>query len=230
MKEQLQMLWELQGLEQRMKSAAHRQEAVNSEEVRKLWQDIQQFSRTMAADKKNLESKQLLCERQEEKLSSLSAQLKVSEKRLYSGELTHTKEMEQLKTKCEELQRDITLQETALLSTMEECEKLSGQITAYERQTAEAKKMHQKKQQDMAAQARHTNEELAAVEADYKLLTQQINTEILAVYQRLKTKYAAPVSRLENGVCSGCRMSIPTRQSVSMDTIVCCDNCGRILL
>lgn len=231
MKEQLQRLWDLQCLEQRKKAVSQRRETVSSDEVREIWQQVQQLLRQAAQDRQKLEAQKLVCDAKEEQVSSLARQLQALEKRLYSGELTHVKEMEQLKVKCEELKRDIGVQEDSLFETMEVCEVLSESVKAAEQQTEERKRCHAKKQQELAARSKQAEQEMEAAALDCQALEAIIDPSLLSNYQRLKSKMANPVAKLENGICSGCRMSIPTRQSsAGQNAVVYCDNCGRILL
>lgn len=231
MKDQIKSLWELQCLEQRQKTAAQSRENVNSDEVRIIWQEIQHLAKQIAADKQKLEALKLTCAAREEQVNSLVAQLKTFEKQLYSGELTHVKELEQLKTKCEEIKQDIERQEAALFETMEVCEGLSESIKATEQQAEERKRSHSRKQQELAVRTKQADQEADAAEQACQAVAAGIDPAILLSYHRLKSKIANPVAKLENGVCSGCRMSTPTRQaSAVQDTVVYCDNCGRILL
>lgn len=231
MKEQIKSLWELQCLEQRQKTAAQSRENVNSDEVRIIWQEIQHQAKRIMADKQKLDSLKLICAAREEQINSLVVQLKAFEKQLYSGELTHVKEMEQLKTKCEEIKQDIETQEAALFETMEVCEGLAESIKAAEQQVEERKRSHSKKQQDLAVRSKQADQEADAAEQACQAVSASIDPAILLSYHKLKNRIANPVAKLENGVCSGCRMSTPTRQSsAAQDTVAYCDNCGRILL
>ena len=231
MKEQLQMLWELQALDQQKKSVGQRKDCVSSDEVRALWQQLQQVSGLRGADRQRLEAVQKECMQQEKELNGLTEQLKTMEKRLYSGELTHVKEMEQLKAKCENFRQEVGSLETILLSNMETSETLGSTIALQEKQIEETKRAHAKKQQDMAACIRQAEQEISELEAEAQDLAARIDPQVFAVFQRLKTKYSAPVAKLENGICSGCRMSIPTSQTVSSAVAIqYCDNCGRMLL
>lgn len=231
MKEELQKLWQLQCLEQQKKTASQRRETVSSEEVRGVWQEVQQLLRQAERDQQKFEALKLVCDTQEQQVNGLILQLKALEQRLYSGELTHAKEMEQLKTKCEDLKRDIDAQEAKLFETMEACERISESLQDIRQQTEERKRSHAKKQQELAARSKQAEQEIENVELDCRGLEAGIDPSVLSIYQKLKNKMTNPVAKLENGICSGCRMSIPTRQSAAgLSTLVHCDNCGRILL
>lgn len=59
-----------------------------------------------------------------------------------------------------------------------------------------------------------------------------VSPDLMAKYNAAKKNHAAPMAIIENGQCGGCNMSLPTsvmRRIAGGDSVVECDNCGRIL-
>ena len=59
-----------------------------------------------------------------------------------------------------------------------------------------------------------------------------MDSELLARYRQIKQHVSPPVAKLVNNQCGGCFMTLPSailRKISGGDTVVECDNCGRIL-
>lgn len=59
-----------------------------------------------------------------------------------------------------------------------------------------------------------------------------VDPALLERYNRVKRNHRVPMAKVENNQCSGCNMALPTvvvKRVASSDSIVECDNCGRIL-
>jgi predicted nucleic acid-binding Zn-ribbon protein len=231
MKEQLALLWELQSLEQRKRMVQARKQELNSEDVRRLWQEIRVQTQNEAAEKERLSSLQQNCSLQEKEIDELTTKLKALERRLYGGELCHAKEIEQIKDKYEAVKREIGSKETCLLESMEQCEGISAVIRKAEQAILVKKREHQAKQQEVTAKSQEIDAELQKLESLHSELYTRIDHELMPIYQKLQRKLPTPVAKLEHGICGGCRMNLPTnQQSLSNMSLVYCDNCGRILM
>ncbi|MDI6807859.1 MAG: C4-type zinc ribbon domain-containing protein [Candidatus Eisenbacteria bacterium] len=63
-------------------------------------------------------------------------------------------------------------------------------------------------------------------------LASQVDPELLKLYERVSKRYGRGVVPVEEGVCLGCFMSLPTARAPrakEITEIVLCENCGRIL-
>ncbi len=63
-------------------------------------------------------------------------------------------------------------------------------------------------------------------------LAKQIDDRLLQIYERMSRRYTRVVVPVEDRVCLGCFMGLPTsasRKNVSPTTVENCENCGRIL-
>lgn len=65
-----------------------------------------------------------------------------------------------------------------------------------------------------------------------ELAASKVDSKLLERYRHIKQNTAMPVTLLKNGRCMGCNMELPSRDLAKIkisDTIVECENCGRIL-
>ena len=231
MSEQLNLLWQLQALDQQKKSLAANREKLSSSAVRGLWEELQLLVQQSEAEKKRLAVLEADCAKRESEVNGLISQLKQLENKLYGGEITHMKEMEQVKEKCEMLRRQISAQEADLLQQMDQSEGLAGAIADKTELLDAKKRQHLKKQQEVAQQAAAMNAETAKLDSRYAEIAESIDRSLLKAYEQLKIKTYLPVARIDKGVCGGCRVTIPMSQiRKNGDALVYCDNCGRILL
>lgn len=230
MKEQLDMLCELQVLEQQKRTAAGRKERISVEEVRLLWQDVRLLTQGLAADREELTALEKTCADRERELNALTRQCQDLEKKLYGGEITNVKEIEQVRARCDLLRRDIGQRENDAVAGLEDCERLTAKIAGDEAGLHEKKHLHAERQQLVAQEAARSDAELAELDERCRALTAKLDPAVLRLFRELARKLPQPVARVAGGICGGCRRSLPTNQTVqAKEKIIYCDNCGRIL-
>ncbi|HWQ61718.1 MAG TPA: C4-type zinc ribbon domain-containing protein, partial [Negativicutes bacterium] len=230
MKNQLGVLCQLQVLEQQKRAAGGRKEKISVEEVRLLWQDVRQLTQGLAADREKLAALEKTCADCEKELTALTRQCQDFEKKLYGGEITNVKEIEQVRTRCESLRCEIGQRENDAVAALEDCERLTAKIAGDEASLHEKKRLHAEKQQLVTQEAARSDAELAGLEERCRALTAKLDPAILRLFRELARKLPQPVARVTDGICGGCRRSLPTNQIVkAKEKIMYCDNCGRIL-
>ncbi|MDD5016464.1 MAG: C4-type zinc ribbon domain-containing protein [Eubacteriales bacterium] len=75
-------------------------------------------------------------------------------------------------------------------------------------------------------------EELDKLRKAAELAASKVDAELLKKYKRIKKNTPMPVTLLQGGRCMGCNMELPSRDLANIkktDTIIECENCGRIL-
>lgn len=231
MKEQISFLNQLQALEKKKKTLTAQKAKVDSEETRRLWQEIRLLTQNLAAERERLTCLEMVSARQEADLATLASQCKALESRLYGGAVSHGKELEQLRGKWENARKEMADREAEAIANLEYLEELSKRI-AVEEETARAiKRRHVEEQQKMNQQIAALETELKQLEEEYKAVIARVEPGYLTLFRDLSRKLATPVARVENGICGGCRRGIPISQmGLLAEKMVFCDNCGRILL
>lgn len=231
MKDQLRMLDELQALEREKLAVAARKGKIDAEEVRVLWQETRVLAQSVAADRERLAGQEKLCARQESDLAALADQCRELEKKLYGGEITHVKEIEQIRSRCESLRQDVSRRENEALAGLELCEQLTAKIAAADAGLHDKRRRHAEKQQLISQEGARCDSELAGLDSRCRDLVARIDPAVLRVFRDLARRLPQPVARVTGGVCGGCRRSIPTGQAAQAQVkLLYCDNCGRMLL
>ena len=78
-------------------------------------------------------------------------------------------------------------------------------------------------------------EKLKAILSDLrhkrKLMSDEIDPGAIKSYEKLRKEKGIAVAKVEQGICHGCRISLPTSelQEARSDGLVQCSSCGRIL-
>jgi predicted nucleic acid-binding Zn-ribbon protein len=170
----------------------------------------------------------------EAQLQDLDAKIKPLETRLYDGSVRNPKELTDLQRELDSFKdRRTKLDEQgiALLDSVEAATRsldlARADLERLEREWAE--------DQDrlMATRAR-AESELDALNGQRGQRTKGMESGPLNLYEHLRnTKQGRAVSRVERGICQGCRVSLPTHLSQRLRVgreLVQCPRCERILV
>lgn len=160
-----------------------------------------------------------------------ATKLTAAEESLFSGRIKNPKELASLQQEVEmfKARRD-RLEEKALgvIDQVEQSEAGVAGISA-ELKTLTADWRRQQKQ--LAEEKTKLQAALADLKQKWQLLSAEIETETVEFYQQLRKGKGSAVARVEQGICRGCRISLPTTdlQRARGSNLVHCSSCGRIL-
>ncbi|MCK5124333.1 MAG: hypothetical protein KAQ82_03800, partial [Dehalococcoidia bacterium] len=72
---------------------------------------------------------------------------------------------------------------------------------------------------------------LAKLEEDRVALAQQLDSEVLNTYERIRLSRGQAVAKVERGKCQGCHIAVPTSQwqKIKAGDLIQCNSCSRIL-
>jgi len=174
--------------------------------------------------------------RLEDDLASVEARIVEVDRRLYSGVVTIPRELQAMQADRDLLQQRRGTLEDDVLEAMGEREPLDEAVSALE---AERRRLD-----DEGSRLRATivetqvtlDAELAGEEAKRAASAVGLPTDIVTLYEGLRTRHggvgAAP---LVGGRCHGCHLALPATEVDRIkreppDTLVTCDQCGRILV
>ncbi|MBI2850266.1 MAG: hypothetical protein HYX80_04385 [Chloroflexi bacterium] len=164
-------------------------------------------------------------------IDDLTSKLKTIEEKLYSGRIRNPKELTDLQREADELKARRTKLEDKLLKTMEQVEQANGEVTRLVDELRKIESEWQSQQKQLAADLERLKREIIALKAKRAALIAGIDPQAVAVYQDVKRQRAAAVVKVERGLCSGCRITLPVNefQKARSVALVRCSSCGRIL-
>ncbi len=100
--------------------------------------------------------------------------------------------------------------------------------------SSELKKLEaewQSQQQQLSADIEALKNKLSDLKQKRQLRSAEINQQTLEAYDKLRKQKGQAVAKVEQGICRGCRISLPSSemQQVRSGNLVQCGSCGRIL-
>lgn len=198
----------------------------------------QAFAEKVAAAQKQLDAvrqkgKEFEVERKKLETEAQAVRDKIAKYQVQKFQTRKNEEFAALSHEIERGEKDVQLIEDRELELMDAAEKHKSLIAEAERAFAETKAQADRQTADLDQKIKALGEQIAAVEAERKVLAADVEEELLDTYDRLiRSKHGEAVVALQHEVCSGCHMKVtPTTSSKARakKEIVHCENCGRIL-
>ena len=164
-------------------------------------------------------------------IEDLSAKLSKFEGELYSGKTTNPKELSSLQQEIESLKNNRAKLEDRDLELMEAIEKSNTTISDLRSNLEKHELEWQVQQKKFSAELKELENNISELKEKRRILASEIDPQILSVYEGLKKQKGTSVAKVEQGICRGCRISLPVNelQQVRSGSMVRCSSCGRIL-
>jgi predicted nucleic acid-binding Zn-ribbon protein len=166
-------------------------------------------------------------------LEQVSSKVTAAKNALYGGEITNPKELTGIEQELEYLSRRQSVLEEDALAVMAEVEEREDRQQAAEELLVRAQETHDASQLELRQKAEELRDRLSSLSVERDEIRKVISSKNLAVYDALRVqKRGQAVALLENGICQGCRVALPTSlvQRVRRGTeLVQCGSCQRIL-
>jgi uncharacterized protein len=175
-------------------------------------------------------------QRHEDELASIETKIGDVEKRLYSGAVTVPRELQAMEADVASLKRHRSDIEDRVLEVMQEREPLDAEVATLEQRRSALEAELAQLRDAIAAQTIDIDAELGTELEARTAAAASIPDDLLSQYERLrKSNGGVGAARLVNGRCSGCHLTLPATELDRIrhqdpDTVVLCDQCGRILV
>lgn len=200
----------------------------------------QSDSKRLVDQRETMQMKQLELQRNlkrnEDELAALEDRAKREHNRLYSGEVTGTRELLTLQEEVDGLRSRCSAMESDALELMEAIEGIEADVvtlgTSLEAAEAEAISAQQQLTEAEAAVQAEIDQETAARSAE----AADVPGAALASYESLRARMGGvAVARLRNGTCEGCHLALSAMEldrirHAPADELCHCEECGRILV
>jgi predicted nucleic acid-binding Zn-ribbon protein len=186
---------------------------------------------TLAERRKRLED--LLTEQRslEWEIEDITGKVNGFEKDLYSGRIKIPKELTSLQQEVGALKAKRTVLEDKALVVMEEADKTRQEVSRLVADLDTVENECRSQQDALKTQIDSEKRSLVDLTGKQQALAREIDGPTLQLYRTLRQQKGSAVARVEQGICRGCRISLPVQelQSVRSGTLVQCSSCGRIL-
>jgi predicted nucleic acid-binding Zn-ribbon protein len=185
----------------------------------------------LAEEQKNLERQTAQQKSTEWEIDDLSAKIKESEKKLYGGKIFNSKELGSLQQESDELKKRRSGFEDKSLELMDQLELLRNTIGSSQEELVRLETQWKAQQKQLVVELLQLKAAQAVLESNRKQLSSLFDAETLATYQELRKRKGLAVAKVEQGICQGCRITLPNTdlQRAKGGGVVRCSSCGRII-
>lgn len=230
MKEQLDLLWELQRIDLELRSIKDSQEGY-PKEIKRLDEKEKIEKEKIQKDKEKIELLEKERRRKEGQLSLEQEKIKKTEGRMF--EVKTNKEYQALLTEIETLKGANSREEEEILELLDEVDELKKSLSKREKEigTTLTKIEGEKKilQEKMARDQEILKRQMERREA----VTKQLQSTLYKLYNTLKEKRkGVGVVSVKQETCQGCFVNVPPQMFIEVqknNTLIRCPNCNRIL-
>jgi len=164
-------------------------------------------------------------------IEDLVNKLTPAEEKLYSGRIKDPKELTNLQHEVDGLRVRRNQLEDQALEVMDQVELSTASVSTLRNELKTLETDWHSQQQQLSTDMEQLKTTLADLKHKRQLLSANIDPQAIEFYQGLRKQKGLAVAKVEQGVCQGCRISLPTTelQRARSDSLVQCSSCGRIL-
>jgi len=164
-------------------------------------------------------------------VDGITSKLTTAEEALFSGRIHNPKELANLQHETDMLKARRGQLEEKTLEIMSQVELTTRSVAAINSELKVLEAEWQSQQQKLSANLEQLKTILSNLKQKRQLLAAEIDPQTIEVYQTLKKHKGTAVARVEQGICRGCRISLPVTelQRTRSGKLVRCGSCGRIL-
>ena len=164
-------------------------------------------------------------------IEDLVNKLATAEEKLYSGRIKDPKELTNLQHEVDGLRIRRNQLEDKALEIMDQVELSTASVAALSNELKTLEAEWHSQQQRLSANMEQLKTTLSDLKHKRQLLSANIDPQAIELYQELKKQRGRAVAKVEQGICRGCRILLPTTelQRARGDSLVQCSSCGRIL-
>ena len=164
-------------------------------------------------------------------IDDVVTKLTAAEEKLFSGEIKNPKELTNLQHEVDMLKARRDQLEEKALGVIDQVELSENSVARLSSELETLKAEWQRQQQQLSNELERLKAILSDLRHKRQLLTDEIAPETIEFYQELRREKGMAVARVEQGICRGCRISLPSAdlQRVRSGNLMQCSSCGRIL-
>ena len=151
---------------------------------------------------------------------------------LEADEEVTAEELTEFRQDVERLNRELGRLEKDVKALLEQLEKTSADFQKTRALAGKAKKEYDRLKAVCEVEKTESAADIATATKEMDTVERQVDPTFLAKYKRARVHHNMPVVPVVNEKCSGCNMSIPMaviKKLTSQETVLECENCGRIL-
>jgi uncharacterized protein len=171
--------------------------------------------------------------RTEGEVEGLNAKIEPEEKRLYDGSVKNPKELASIQQELDQLKQRRSGFEDELLAILARLDTADRERTRAAKAVADLEALWERDQQGLKHESKRLADAVHVADQKRDVQKAKISPRSLLTYEDVRRKRGGnAVAKIQGGVCGGCRITLPDnlrRRAFSVDLLVQCPNCERIL-
>lgn len=235
MREKLHILYQLQGLDRQVAQRARELKGHPVlAEFKALKEDYRSQKEGVDALLEEVKAQKKKIKKAEMDVHHITDDIKILKGKLYSGEISSTKELGQYEKKMQGKEREKGVKEEELLGLMEKVEEEEERINGLSRKLREARSSLKDLQSRGMLQINRLKGEIEDLNREREALRSQADPRLLEQYDRDAGEFGGfVIARVQSNMCEGCRVFLSSSVLSILDNpgvLLKCENCGRILI
>ena len=230
MKEQLDLLWELQRIDLELKSIKESQEGF-PREVRRLEEKQRVETEKIQKEKEKIEGLEKERRRKEGQLSLEQEKIKKTEGKMF--EVKTNKEYQALLTEIDSLKGANSREEEEILQLLDEIDELKKSLSKREKEIATTLTKIEGEKRVLQERMARDQEILKKQMARREVVTRRLEATHYRLYNTLtERRKGVGVVSAKQETCQGCYVNVPPQLFIEVqknNDIIRCPNCNRIL-
>ena len=164
-------------------------------------------------------------------IEDLVNKLVPAEEKLYSGRIKNPKELTNLQHEIDGLKARRNQLEDKALEIMDQVELATATVATKSNELKTLETEWHSRQQQLSTNMEQLKTILSDLKQKRQLLSAKIDPQAIELYHELRKQKGTAVAKVEQGICRGCQISLPTTelQRARSGSLVQCSSCGRIL-
>ncbi len=164
-------------------------------------------------------------------IDDISTKLAAAEEQLFSGRVRNPKELTNLQHEVETFKTRRDRLEEKALEIIDQVEQSEASVAKIKSELEKLAAEWQRQQKQLSDEMERLKATLADLKDKRQRLAGEVDPPAFEFYQDLRKGKGVAVARVEQGICRGCRISLPTTdlQQARSGKLVQCSSCGRIL-
>jgi hypothetical protein len=233
----LQQLIALQAIDTQLDQARHRREHLDERaELTALDRQGTEATRELAVAEAAADEVASRQASTEAELANAEGRIAAIDKRLYSGEVTSTKDLQAMSAEADHLRSRASALEDDILGLLDEREPFDAEVKRLRAVLAGLAVTRQESAERLAVAESEVDRVLAHLAADRPVALADVPDDVLATYERLRSRLGGvAVARVVGDHCDGCHLTL---SAVELDRVrhladgevYNCEQCSRILV
>lgn len=225
----VKQLYQLQGIEQEAEAlekdiAGIEASLAGNEAIVRAKNEVQEIQQRAGEIKKAQRSN-------DAEMADVNASIAAHEKELYGGRTANPKELVNRQIEIDGLKAGRSEFESKAIELMEQLDEANAGLSAAESRLARLESEWQGLKLELTRKLETLKIHLGELKAHREQLVASLPADAATCYYRVKQQKGVAVVKIEQGICRGCRIQLPTReiQQARGNRMVYCSSCGRLL-